>query len=60
MIMRVQAALFSRGYDPGAIDGELSDKTKSALRSFQANSGLTVTGTMSTESLTALGISVGQ
>lgn len=58
MIMRVQAALFSKGYDPGAIDGELNEKTKTALRSFQAAKGLKVTGTMTTETLTALGISL--
>jgi His-Xaa-Ser repeat protein HxsA len=58
MIMRVQAALFARGYDPGAIDGVLTDQTKSALRSFQVASGFKPTGTMTTETLTALNIGV--
>jgi His-Xaa-Ser repeat protein HxsA len=59
MIMRVQAALFSRGYDPGAIDGAMGTKTRVALELFQSRQGLTVTGNMSTETLNALGISLG-
>lgn len=58
MVMRVQAALYSRGYDPGAIDGEFSDATKSALRQFQSTNGLQVTGKMTTETLTALNVSL--
>lgn len=58
MIMRVQAALYSKGYDPGAIDGVLSPATKNALRKYQAAQRLAVSGTMSTETLTALGISL--
>src|SRR3569832_754055 len=49
MIMRVQAGLFSRNYDPGAIDGQLSDKTKAAIRKYQTDKHLSVTGTMTTE-----------
>jgi len=56
MIMRVQTALYTRGYDPGAIDGELAEPTKDALRKFQMDRGLTVSGKMSTETLNALGI----
>jgi His-Xaa-Ser repeat protein HxsA len=58
MIMRVQAALFSRGYDPGAIDGVMGAKTRSALIYFQTAQGLTATGTMTTETLNALGVRV--
>jgi His-Xaa-Ser repeat protein HxsA len=58
MIMRVQAALFSRGYDPGAIDGVMGAKTRSALIHFQTAQGLTATGTMTTETLNALGVRV--
>ncbi|KLI97875.1 peptidoglycan-binding protein [Luteimonas sp. FCS-9] len=54
--MRVQAALFSRNYDPGAIDGVMSTKTQAALRAFQTAHGLSVTGTMTTETLTALSV----
>lgn len=58
MIMRVQAALYSKGYDPGAIDGVLGDATKAALRSFQTDHGLIASGSMTTETLNALGISL--
>src|SRR3546814_3084004 len=40
MIMRVQAALYVKGYDPGAIDGELTESTKLALQKFQGAHGL--------------------
>jgi len=60
MIMRVQAALFAKGYDPGAIDGTLTPQTKAALEIFQSRHGLRVTGTMSTETLNALGVSLGR
>jgi His-Xaa-Ser repeat protein HxsA len=58
MIMRVQAALYSKGYDPGAIDGVLGSTTKSALRSFQTDHGLISSGAMTTETLNALGVSL--
>lgn len=58
IIMRVQAALYSKGYDPGAIDGVLSSSTVAALRRYQAANHLTVSGAMSTETLSALGVSL--
>jgi His-Xaa-Ser repeat protein HxsA len=58
MIMRVQAALYSKGYNPGAIDGQLTEATKAALRKYQAAHGLSSTGTMTTETLSALGIAL--
>ena len=56
MIMRVQAALFAKGYDPGSIDGVLGSKTKEALRQFQSAHGLPANAKMTTETLNALGI----
>jgi len=56
LIMKVQAALYSKGYDPGAIDGILSPQTQSALRMFQLTYGIKVTGTMTTPTLDALGV----
>lgn len=56
IIMRVQAALFARGYDPGAINGQLNIQTRSAIASFQSAQGLQSTGTMTTETLNALGV----
>jgi His-Xaa-Ser repeat protein HxsA len=58
MIMRVQAALYSKGYDPGAIDGVLTEATKAALRKFQAKHGLPVNGAMTTQTLNALGVAI--
>ena len=58
MIMRVQAALYARGYDPGAIDGVMGMQTKAALASFQAAHGLPATGTMTTPTLNALGVAL--
>jgi His-Xaa-Ser repeat protein HxsA len=58
MIMRVQAALYAKGYDPGAIDGELTESTKLALRRFQSAHGLAVTGKMTTQTMNALGVAL--
>jgi len=58
MIMRVQAALYAKGYDPGAIDGELGESTKLALRTFQSAHGLVVTGKMTTQTMNALGVAL--
>ena len=58
MIMRVQAALYAKGYDPGAIDGVLSERTVLALRQFQEAYGLVPTGRMTTETLNALGVAL--
>lgn len=58
MIMRVQAALFAKGYDPGSIDGVLGSKTKVALRRFQSDHGLPADAKMTTKTLSALGISL--
>ncbi|KGI77710.1 peptidoglycan-binding protein [Oleiagrimonas soli] len=56
--MRVQAALYSKGYDPGAIDGVLSTQTKQALRKFQSAHNLPADAKMSTATLNALGVSL--
>jgi hypothetical protein len=40
----VQARLNNLGFDSGAIDGELGPQTKDAIRAFQAEYGLPVTG----------------
>lgn len=58
LIMRVQAALYSKGYDPGAIDGTLGAETKQALRKFQTANGLPGNAKMTTATLNALGVSL--
>jgi His-Xaa-Ser repeat protein HxsA len=59
MIMRVQAALYSKGYDPGAIDGVMSSQTKAALAKFQGAHGLPANSKMTTATLNALGVAIG-
>jgi hypothetical protein len=43
-VSQVQAALARKGYYRGAIDGSLGPATRSALRQYQGNHGLDVTG----------------
>jgi len=59
MIMRVQAALYSKGYDPGAIDGVMTPETKMALAKFQGAHGLPASSKMTTATLNALGVALG-
>jgi His-Xaa-Ser repeat protein HxsA len=54
--MQVQTALLSYGYYSGAIDGVIGAGSKSALSRFQADYGLSVTGTITPEVLDAFGI----
>jgi len=50
----VQSALARRGYYRGAIDGVLGPETRSAIRSFQAQRGLAVTGQIDSNLIRAL------
>jgi peptidoglycan hydrolase-like protein with peptidoglycan-binding domain len=45
----VQQELARRGYNPGRIDGVLGSQTQSAIRDFQEDNGLPVTGEVSLE-----------
>jgi peptidoglycan hydrolase-like protein with peptidoglycan-binding domain len=51
-----QETLRSFGYEPGPIDGIMRFETESALRAFQREHGLSVTGQANPETLAALGI----
>ncbi len=44
LVLRVQHALQSQGYDPGPADGVVGPQTKEALRRFQRDQELKVTG----------------
>ncbi len=44
VVRAVQRELAARGYDVGPVDGSLSDKTQTAISSFQKKEGLPVTG----------------
>jgi peptidoglycan hydrolase-like protein with peptidoglycan-binding domain len=51
----IQQALVDRGYDPGPLDGQMGNKTRDALRQFQADKGLPATGAADAASREALG-----
>ena len=46
-IANLQRALRRLGYDPGPVDGILGARTRGAIRAFQADAGLPVTGQVS-------------
>lgn len=56
--MRVQIALFTKGYDVGIIDGKLGPRTRAQIKRYQRDYGLSTTGTMTTELLKSLGIQI--
>ena len=43
-IKKIQRLLIQNGYDPGPADGGMGNKTKNAIRTFQHDHGLPVTG----------------
>lgn len=56
-VKRAQQALAAAGYDPGAPDGKAGPRTAAAVRAFQKDKGIPVTGTVDTATLNALGLS---
>ena len=58
MVLRVQIALHLRHYNPGPLDGVLGPATREALRAFQQDYKLPVTGGMDTKTLDALAITI--
>ena len=55
-VSQVQAALAREGYYHGAIDGSLGPATRNALRRYQRNQGLDVTGRIDRPVIEALGL----
>lgn len=55
--MRIQLALNSRGYCNCTVDGKFNQKTQLAVKAFQKDNGLRVTGLPDTETLNKLGVS---
>ncbi|MFQ5973553.1 MAG: peptidoglycan-binding protein [Alphaproteobacteria bacterium] len=49
VIGRVQQALLTLGYTPGPVDAIVGDKTREAIRSFEADHGLPVAGQITAE-----------
>jgi peptidoglycan hydrolase-like protein with peptidoglycan-binding domain len=56
LVLEVQHALKSRGYDPGAMDGVYGPKTRSAVRDFEKKRYLPVDGMLTPQTLAALGV----
>jgi len=56
LIMDIQTALQANGYYKGKIDGEAGPMTRAAIRAFQADHQLPLTGRMDMRLLHALGI----
>lgn len=54
-ISQAQRLLTQRGYAPGPADGKLGPQTQDAIRSFQKDAGLPVTGEVDAALITALG-----
>ena len=55
-VAAVQERLAREGYYRGPIDGVFGPETRAALADYQSNHGLRVTGTLSNETLAALGL----
>jgi peptidoglycan hydrolase-like protein with peptidoglycan-binding domain len=56
-VRRVEIALLAQDYYSGVIDGVVGPSLRSALRRFQKDRGLDVTGTITPKTLDALMIS---
>ncbi|OGX10795.1 MAG: hypothetical protein A2Y42_02035 [Omnitrophica WOR_2 bacterium GWB2_45_9] len=41
---QIQIALQNAGYDPGVIDGLMGSRSRKAIRDFQKDNGLDITG----------------
>ncbi len=59
MTKRAQQALISAGYDPGPADGAAGTKTVAAIRKFQTDKGIPVSGKLDDATLSALGLAGG-
>jgi photosystem II stability/assembly factor-like uncharacterized protein len=59
MVKRAQEALNAAGYDVGTPDGAAGTRTVSAIRGFQADRGIPISGTLDNATLTALGLAGG-
>ncbi len=58
LVRDVQQALNAKGYQSGPADGVMGPLTRSALRTFQRDEGLEVSGRMTDETLERLGVEV--
>ena len=58
-VKSIQTALRQAGNDPGIVDGVLGRKTSAALRAYQKDHDLKVTGMPDGETCARLGVKVG-
>jgi photosystem II stability/assembly factor-like uncharacterized protein len=58
-VKRAQEALNAAGYDVGTPDGHAGTRTVSAIRGFQAEKGIPISGKLDDATLTALGLGGG-
>jgi Putative peptidoglycan binding domain len=56
VVADVQYALNRRGYRAGTVDGSLGPQTRRAIRNYQADRGLYVTGSVDRDLLRSLGL----
>ena len=53
-VYQVQKSLMQLGYSPGSVDGVFGDRTQQAIKKFERNAGLPVTGIVTAELSTLL------
>lgn len=58
-IRKVEEALQAKGLNPGPVDGKIDGQTQEALREFQKQNNLTVTGSLDQQTAEKLGVKVG-
>jgi len=56
LIMRIQLSLNSRGYCNCTVDGKFGQRTQLALKKYQKDNGLTVSGLPDTQTLKQLDV----
>ena len=59
-IRSAQETLNNRGYKAGAVNGQMTQQTRNALRAFQKSENLEVTGQLNAGTLGALGVLTGE
>jgi peptidoglycan hydrolase-like protein with peptidoglycan-binding domain len=55
-VKQVQQQLSDKGLSPGPVDGVMGPKTRDALKQFQQQQGMTASGSLDQQTLTALGV----
>ena len=55
-IRQAQERLMSQGFNPGAVDGKLSQQTQQGLKDFQQSRGLEPSGQLDPQTIAALGL----